>query len=702
MLSLNTLRTKFGIVLVVFLAIALLSFVLGEFKGCSQNEEPVVGKVGTGEDAKEVAYSEFSEAYNEALALFGENNANVDQAKVVDIAWEMLADKHATLPALEELGLAVTKAERDAMWNGTVSSAFLQEYFRSNPYEQSDVTPEELAKDFIEGLKSGQVSAHLFNVVDKQMVASRAKEKFINLAINGIYANSLELQKNVNAENNTYDGKYVLCDYASIADADVEVSQSEIEAYYSANLAHYKKDSSRNIGYVHFAITPSSEDKEALEAEFNEAVAQFEVAEDLNNYIAPNVLVEENVKVLNGEELEAIAAGKTYKTKRGDNWYASRAVESLVAPKDYDLQHIVLFAENSEVENIYNEAKAAGADFDALVEKYSIQNNNGNKEFGVAYSVLPTIFTDALAKAKKDDVVKIDGNGMVLITKVLNVGEKTRQYRLATLNCKLEASNKTRNDINVAAEEFAKNAAGSVENFSKALTSYPRRTAEIKKSQRSVQGLNNSLELLRWAYQAKVGEVSSVFELGEAGWVVAVVTAADSDCKPLAQVSSSIKSILVDQKKAALLKAKMQGATLDEIAANAGVEAQSFVGVKSTSEINGDSRVAVALESVTAENVGKVLPLIEGAEGVYAVVVTEVKEAAPAEAASLEGEQLKARVTEAENIYNSETWYEGKSNWEMLPGGGYRILGGEPEYRRQLDKAVEAGVNVTDNTLQYF
>ena len=112
--------------------------------------------------------------------------------------------------------------------------------------------------------------------------------------------------------------------------------------------------------------------------------------------------------------------------------------------------------------------------------------------------------------------------------------------------------------------------------------------------------------------------------------------------------------------------------------------------------------VEVALESVTAENVGKVLPLIEGAEGVYAVVVTEVKEAAPAEAASLEGEQLKARVTEAENIYNSETWYEGKSNWEKLPGGGYRILGGEPEYRRQLDKAVEAGVNVTDNTLQYF
>ena len=100
MLSLNTLRTKFGIVLVVFLAIALLSFVLGEFKGCSQNQDLAMGKIGTGDDAKEVAYSEFSTAYNEALALYGENNTNVDQAQVVATAWETLTDKYVAIPAL--------------------------------------------------------------------------------------------------------------------------------------------------------------------------------------------------------------------------------------------------------------------------------------------------------------------------------------------------------------------------------------------------------------------------------------------------------------------------------------------------------------------------------------------------------------------------------------------------------------------------
>ena len=527
MLSLNTLRNKFGIVLMVFIAVALLSFILGEFKGCTQNEEPVVAQIGAGDDAKEVAYTEFNAAYNEASALFGENSS-VDQAMVVAAALDMLKDEHVVLPALAELGLTVTEAERDAMWNNEVSSAFLQQVFRMAVNEYNAEYSPELVQMFLEAVRNGAQSQYLFNVVDKQMKASRAKEKFINLACNGIYANSLELQKKVDAENNTYNGKYVLCNYDSIADADVEVSQSEIEAYYSANLAKYKYDVPyRTISYVHFSI-PTSKDVENVEAASNEVYKS----------------VEEFVKAANGS-----------------------------------------------VENFENAAKSA---------------------------------------------------------------------------------------------------------------SQVARNQNLYKGQRSIQGLNNSLEIVRWAYQANVGQVSPVFDLNGNGWVVAVLTSADVVYESLAEASAEIKSVLVDQKKAALLKAKMQGATLAEIAANVNSRVESFVGVKSTSEINGDARVAVALENVTAEATNKVLPLIVGAEGVYAVVVTEVKEAAPAERITLEGEQLKARATEVEDAYNSETWFPGKSNVQVLPNGGLQILGAEPQYRRQLDKAVNDGVKVVDNTLQYF
>ena len=522
MLSLNTLRNKFGIVLMVFIAVALLSFILGEFKGCTQNEEPVVAKIGAGDDAKEVAYTEFNAAYNEASALYGDNNA-VDQAMVVATALEMLKDEHITLPALAELGLTVTEAERNAMWDNQVSSSFLQQVFRMYDGKYNP----EAVEAYLDAVRSGAQSQYVFSIMDKQMVVSRAKEKFINLAYSGIYANSLELQKDVNAENNIYKGQYVLCEYASVADADVEVSENEIEAYYSANLAQYKYDEPyRTISYVHFSI-PTGKDVENVEAESNK---------------------------------------------------------------------------------VYN-----------------------------------------------------------------------------------------------SVEEFVKAANGSVENFEKAARSASQvaRSLDLKKGQRSIQGLNNSLDIVRWAYQANVGQMSPVFDLNGNGWVVAILTSADVACEPLAEVSAEIKSVLANQKKAALLKAKMQGATLKEIAANVGSKVESFVGVKSTSEINGDSRVAVALEAVTAEATGKVLPLVEGAEGVYAVVVTEVKEAE--EKKTLETEQLVARATEVENAYNSETWFPGKGEVLELPNGGMQYISvPAPEYIGQLGKAIQDGVKVVDNTLQYF
>ena len=709
MLSLNTLRNKFGIVLMVFIAVALLSFILGEFKGCSQNEEPVVGKAGTGEEAKEVAYNEFGAAYNEALALeelskqMKYNNSSVDQAQIIAAAWEILADKHVVIPALEELGIIVTKAERDALWNNEIPSAFLQKIF-SVPVSQYETAYDaEIVQAYLDAVRNGGQDQSVFNVVDEQLKINRAKAKFINLVCNGLYANSLMLQKNVIAANNTYKGKYVVCDYSSIQDSEVEVSQNEIEDYYSAHSAHYKYDEPyRNLTYVHFAITPSAEDKAALKAEFDAAATEFESVKNFEESSLSNVLVEENFREVYGDELKAVSAGKMYKTQRGNNWYASRVVESRIAPKTLDLQHILLAADNELVDDIYAEAKVKGADFDALVEKYSEENQDGNKSLDVPYSYLATPFADALANAKKGDVVKIENNGMVLITKVLGAGEKSRHYRLATLNYNLEASNETYNNIKKAAEEFAQNANGSVENFEKINALGLKRSTIIKESQRNIQGLSNSLEVLRWAYEANVGEISSLFDLNENGWVVAMVTSGDIACKSLEEATPEIKRELVNRKKAALLKAKMQGATLPEIAANAGAKVESFVGVKTTSEINDDARVAVALESVTAETIGKVLPLIEGVDGVYAVVVEKVEEAAPAEMLTLEAEQLKARATELNDVYNNEIWYEGKSSVKVLPNGAIQFLGGKPEYREQLDKAVKNGLKVVDNTLQYF
>ena len=78
MLSLNNLRTKFGVVLVVVIGAVLLAFVLGDLVRNPQQaaQNPIVGEI----DGNEVEYSKFYSAYQDIIALNGGNNANYDMS----------------------------------------------------------------------------------------------------------------------------------------------------------------------------------------------------------------------------------------------------------------------------------------------------------------------------------------------------------------------------------------------------------------------------------------------------------------------------------------------------------------------------------------------------------------------------------------------------------------------------------------------
>ena len=160
----------------------------------------------------------------------------------------------------------------------------------------------------------------------------------------------------------------------------------------------------------------------------------------------------------------------------------------------------------------------------------------------------------------------------------------------------------------------------------------------------------------------------------EDGYVVAVVTAIDdSEYKSLESVSTQIKRTLLRQKKFALLKEKMQGATLEEVAENAGSKVESFEDAKSSAYyIQGlgvEPRVLGAIASVTAENTGSLLPVIEGASGAYVVVVDEV---ATEEAQTLDAERVKAQA-------EAEAMASRRAIW-----------------------AVQEQAEVVDNTVGYF
>ena len=674
MLSLNTLRTQFGVVLSIVIGGALLAFILSlkTEMGFSGND-PEVGEI----NGNEIHYSEFVAAYEDVKTQMGGDNFDYDQsAQAVSMAWQSLLADRVFVPGFEKLGLTVAPAERKAMLQGAVPSGVYSSVFadpRTGAYNVAAVA------EFLAQAEGNIEMQRVWALIDKQARIERASNKYMDLVRGGAYANALTLNKGVVAENNTYKGHFVACKYASVADSLVNVSKGEIKKYYNAHKQQYKQTPYRTISYAHFEIEPTEADEKAIEATAKKNADIFANTKDLKAYVreqahASLATTFVAAKSLSSEEAKALRAGKTFGPElQGEEWYASRVFETRNVPEEIELQHIVVsYMDTKLADSLYTVASKKGADFAALASKYSVAETaaEGGMIGKVEYSTLSAELADAFVSAKKGAVIKVAFGNAIQIFKVLSTGPVTRHYRLATLTYPVEASQETQRNIHKEASLFAVNAKGSVEKFNEAAASLSTSTMNVEQGSRNVPGLANSLEVVRWANDAKVGEVSDLIKL-EDGYVVAVVTAIDyAEYKSLAKVSSQIKNTLLREKKAALLKEKMQGATLEEIAANAEAKVEEFSDAKSSAYyVKGLGVEPRVLGAVVAAETGKLLPLVEGNSGVYAVVVDEV---ATEEAQTLEAERVKAQA-------EVESMAARRAMW-----------------------AVQEKANIVDGTVKYF
>ena len=676
MLSLNSLRTKFGVLLSIIIGGALLAFILSlkTEMGFSGND-PEVGEVA----GDEVHYSEFLAAYEDVKTQMGGDNFDYNQsAQAVSMAWQSLLTDRVLVPNYEALGLVVTPAERKAMLLGEIPSSVYGSVFadpRTGAYDVAAVA------NFLAQADGNAEMQRVWNLIDKQARIERASSKYMDLVRGGAYANALTLNKGLVASNNTYKGHFVACKYSSVADSLVNVSNREIKKYYNDHKSKYEQTPYRSVKYVHFEVEATDADKKAVEEQAKKAGAEFAKAADLKAYVREKVQATlattyVDAKSLSAEEAKALRAGSVYGPElQGDEWYASRVADVRNVADTLELHHIVVsYLDTKLADSLYTVAGKKGADFAALASQYSIADtaSEGGVIGKVAYSDLPLEIANAFVNVSKGSVVKVESGNAIQIFKVVSTGAKSRHYRLATLSYPVEASQETQRAVHKEASLFAVNAKGSVEKFDEALKSVSVGSSlmNVEQGSRNVPGLPNSLEVVRWANDAKVGDVSDLIKL-EDGYVVAVVTAIDeSEYKALDKVSSQIKNTLLRQKKAAILKEKMQGATLEEIAANAGSKVEEFKDAKSSAYyVQGLGVEPRVLGALVAGKAGELLPIIEGTSGVYAVVVDEV---ATEENQTVEAERVKAQ-SEAESMA-----------------------------ARRAMWAVQENANIVDNTVSFF
>ena len=204
MASLNTLRTRFGVVLSIIIAFALLAFILSlkTDMGLSGND-PKVGVI----DGSKIRYSEYIEVYNNLKDQSNISESNEEQMdQLAEMAWQTLIANHVYLPGFEKMGISVTDAEREGLisgeyYSGTMAAAFTDP--RTGQYSVEGVS------DFIAQATGNPQMQYMWGALVGQAMREREINKYNGLVKGGVYVNRLEAEEGVDAQNKTFSGSWV-------------------------------------------------------------------------------------------------------------------------------------------------------------------------------------------------------------------------------------------------------------------------------------------------------------------------------------------------------------------------------------------------------------------------------------------------------------------------------------------------------------
>ena len=559
MATLNTLRTKYGIVLSVVIALVLVAFILGDQLSMQGRKaeipEDATVMAVNGEEVKASKYAEYNEMYRETNMSEDAKSDYAEQAAIFDLY---------TRPALEAIGLGVAEADIRSYAKVFSEQAAAMYQMYGWPADQ------------IKMMVQNQWVSNLATI-DMNL----AYEKFSKAYAAGNYVNRLEVEDALRGDKLTFDGRYLMVPYKAMP--EVEVTEAEIDAYYEANKAENKSYGARTLRYVAFEIAPTAEDLAAVEEQImgadkavKEAKGDSEAIKQAVRAIGGKADTYKLYTALDAKVAEAVKAGKNYGPVFENNtWNASYVISDVKAPASYEFE--VASVENIIKANELAEAlKAVGGDFTKLEE--AVETTTDSRDMA---RMSESEAKNFIGK-KVGDIVVISYNHKPAVAKLTKLGDVERFVLTADVKKEVKASEKTNRDIVKSVEDFMAAAGESAESFNEAANAanYQVRVSTANRNdyvamqgrQRGARGIENSRNIAVWAYDAEVG--AKKYFHGENVIYVVMVSSVDENKYEIKNIPAIEMRLKRDKQYEAIASQLAMGAQIE------GAEQGSFSGVK--------------------------------------------------------------------------------------------------------------------------
>ncbi len=645
MAVLEKIRVKFGLLISIIIALALLSFIIDpNTLGSAINT--MSSKYDVGQIAgKNISYQDFQAdvdrytAINELLSGTGRDEET--QKQIRNSAWQELLDKYMFVKNAKEAGISVGEDEMVSLMGGDYPAPVIAQ----NPLfmdETGYYSPERLKAFILETNTddSGRLRTY-WNFLQNQVHNQQFYAKFGALFNASGMDNAQQLAQAIQEGNTTADVDYVLALYPVVPDSTITVSSAEIRDYYKKHKDFFKQIANREIEYVVYEVIPSADDIAAASEAMTEAYEEFATTDNMRSFLSKNSdqalstywYKDGELSTINREINDQIFAGNkvTQIVTAGNAFFAAREMDSRMIPDSAFVKHILLQGDNAAhaADSLANVLKKGG-NFANLVASYSAdQASAADGELGSIGWMTQTYMIPGFEGVFEAKV----GEPFVLNTQygthVVVVSKQTKpvaKKQVAILEKNALASKETFNNYYSQANTFATLAGGTYEGYKRALdsTKVYSHPATITEATANYGAIDNAKEVTRWAFDAKVGKASNIITVGNNFFfVVALKEANKEGYAPVEKVASQIQDRLYSEKmqqvKTQQVAEKIAGCTtIEEVAERLGVQVEH----RDALSLGSTGVEPALIGAVAAAKEGTLFGPVAGMMGSYIVSVS--------------------------------------------------------------------------------
>ena len=432
MAVLETIRVKFGILITVLIAVALLSFIidpssLSLFSSNPEAQETEVASI----NGKGITYTEFNNQYRMYTdaypyeyyeATVRQQNPDLSTEEIKKLYHNELRSRvlnnflmaNHYVPKAKAAGFNVSEEEMYQLLSGQMFSNTIYSEFGGQ------MTPELLIQ--VEANSNQALWENLKKSVEDERYLTKYSETFAK----SLFSNSILVEENIKNSNNVFNVEFVMVPFDVAGDTSIVVTEQEINNYYEAHKDLFKTAETRVLDYVVVDVNAETEDAEYEKLENALAGAKdFKAVAEENDYLVASETVNmmantlgsvsevENLVKWAFKETTTGGVSDIYTVTNGDNTYLVIASLAQVNEEGYASVEEVKAA----VENVLYMEKAADKKLAEVTEKVA-----GLTDLEAVAQALGTAVStrDNLTFASSDFDQKFTGAASVAEKGVLN------------------------------------------------------------------------------------------------------------------------------------------------------------------------------------------------------------------------------------------------------------------------------------------